>query len=67
MSLYRVAWYLDVAAHSAEEAAEVARAMQVRPGTLATRFEVIPMPDGSMRLHEAVVVETDPMVPEHAH
>jgi hypothetical protein len=67
MSLYRVAWYLDVAARSAEEAAEVARAMQVRPGTLATRFEVIPMPDGSMRLNEAVVIETDPMVPDYAH
>jgi hypothetical protein len=35
---YRVTWVIDVDAADAWEAAEIARAMQVKPGTTATVF-----------------------------
>lgn len=38
--LYRVTWTVDLEADSAREAAEKARAAQMRPGTAATVFEV---------------------------
>jgi hypothetical protein len=42
---YRVTWEIDVEADSPRQAAEKARAAQVRPGTIATVFTVAPRVD----------------------
>jgi len=39
---YQVVWIIDVEASSAREAAEQARAHQIRYGTTATVFDVTP-------------------------
>lgn len=53
---YEVIWRVDIEATSPEQAAEIARAMQTRPGTTATVFEVTPS-GGS--LSEMVEVDLD--------
>lgn len=40
MAMYRVRWEIDVEAETPYEAAVAARKAQVRPGTIATVFEV---------------------------
>lgn len=39
--LYLVTWKIDIEAETPREAAEKARAIQLRPGSIATVFEVL--------------------------
>ncbi|MGH3700636.1 MAG: hypothetical protein ACRDRU_17605 [Pseudonocardiaceae bacterium] len=61
MPEYRVSWVIDVVTDNPCDAAEAARAAQVRAGTLATVFTVAErLPGGTSRYGPSVEVDLEP-------
>jgi hypothetical protein len=55
--MYRVVWEIDIDAANAREAAELARAAQVDPDSIATSFDVTAVDDKGSPNGETVTVD----------